>query len=122
MAVRIFDLRGVPDDEAEDVRQLLSRYAIEYYETPAGRWGISSPGLWILDNTQAKCSRELIARYQQDRAMRARQLYNEQCAQGQQPTLWHILTQDPLRVIAAFLVIAILLYLTIAPFVKVASG
>ena len=73
MAVRIFDLRGVPDDEAEDVRQLLSRYAIEYYETPAGRWGISSPGLWILDNTQAKCSRELIARYQQDRAMRARQ-------------------------------------------------
>lgn len=122
MAVRVFDLRGVPDDEAEAVRQLLSRHAIDYYETPAGRWGISSPGLWIRDSAQSKQTLDLIAHYQQERALRARALYKEQCAQGQQPTLWHVVTQDPLRVIAALLVIAILLYVTLAPFIKVASG
>lgn len=122
MAVRIFDLRSVPDDEAEDIRQLLNQHAIDFYETPAGRWGISSPGLWIRDDALSKQTSELIAQYQQERALRARALYEEQCALGQQPTLWHVVTQDPLRVIAAIAVIAILLYVTLAPFIKVASG
>ena len=41
MSKLLFRLRNVPDDEAEEVRQLLEEHGIETYETDAGNWGIS---------------------------------------------------------------------------------
>lgn len=35
----LFRLSGVPDDEADDVRMLLTDNAIDFYETSAGNWG-----------------------------------------------------------------------------------
>ena len=41
MPLQLFNLRGVPEDEAEDIRQLLDEHEIEFYETSAGNWGVS---------------------------------------------------------------------------------
>ena len=71
MAVLIFKLRYVPDDEAQEVRDLLSENAIDFYETSAGVFGISMPGLWIKNKDQTEIARQLIDEYQQLRQNRA---------------------------------------------------
>ena len=118
MAVQIFNLRGVPDDEAEDIRQLLAYHHIEYYETPAGLWGISSPALWITDDDQRPRGADLIAQYQQQRALDARQRYEAQKAQGQHLTLWGLVKLHPLRYVAALLAIAFIVFVSVGPFLK----
>ncbi|MBI5441365.1 MAG: hypothetical protein HY900_09165, partial [Deltaproteobacteria bacterium] len=40
------NLRNVPADEADEVRDLLRANAIDFYETQPSPWGISSGGLW----------------------------------------------------------------------------
>ena len=118
MPVQIFNLRNVPDDEAEEVRQLLVAHRIEHYETPAGRWGMSSPALWITDDDQRKHVTDLIAQYQQQRALAARQRYEEQKAQGQHLTLWGLVKLHPLRYVAALLAIGFIMLLSVGPFLK----
>ena len=121
MAVQVFDLRDVPDDEEKDILQLLSTHCIDYYETPAGRWGISSPGFWIRDDTQWALVSNLIARYESERAIQARKFYEEQQALGVQPTLWDSVAQYPLRVVAVLLVVGFVLYVSVVPFFGVAG-
>ena len=67
MTVLLFALRGVPDDEADEVRELLTEQEIDYYETSAGNWGISMPALWLRDRGQLQEARELLANYQRQR-------------------------------------------------------
>lgn len=119
MAVQIFNLRNVPEDEADEICQLLEAHHIEFYETPAGRWGMSSPGLWVSDDAQCAPAKQLIAEYQQQRTERARQLYAEQKAQGQHLTLWASVKLHPLRVAGALLVLALTLYVSVGPFLKI---
>lgn len=121
MAVQVFDLRGVPEDEAQDIRQLFSAQSIDYYETPAGRWGISSPGFWIRDDTQWEHVANLIAQYESERAIKARKCYEEQQAQGVQPTLWDVMSQYPLRMVAVLSAVVFVLYVSVVPFFSVAS-
>jgi len=118
MAVQIFNLRGVPDDEADDIRQLLTTHHIEHYETPAGRWGMSSPALWITNDEQREQVVEMMARYQQQRALSARQLYEDQKAQGQHLTLWGLVKRHPLRYVAALLALAFIALVSLGPFLK----
>ena len=47
MAKLLFKLRGVPDDEADDVRQLLEENGMRVYETSAGTWGTGVPAIWL---------------------------------------------------------------------------
>jgi hypothetical protein len=46
MSKLLLNLRGVPDDEADDVRRFLGSRGISYYETPPSRWGTAG-GIWI---------------------------------------------------------------------------
>jgi hypothetical protein len=46
MSKLLLNLRGVPDDEADDVRRFLGSSGIGYYETPPSRWGTAG-GIWI---------------------------------------------------------------------------
>ena len=52
MPVKLFSLRGVPDDEADEIRALLAQHAIDYYETPPGNWGVSMPAIWLPDDSE----------------------------------------------------------------------
>lgn len=109
MAVLLFKLRYVPDDEADEIRELLSSNAIDYYETSAGIFGISMPGLWLHNEAQLDKARQLIDEYQQLRQERARQDYE----QGTSRTFMDMFKEDPVRYTSFVLAILLLGYLVI---------
>lgn len=67
MSTLIFRLRNVDIDEADAVRDLLAQHQIPFYETDAGNWGISMPGIWLYDDSDKPRARDLIDRYQAER-------------------------------------------------------
>ena len=77
MSKRLFNLRNVPDDEADEVRALLTAHAIDWYETAPGPWGISAPALWLQDADAYPQARRLLDDYQQARREQAREHLRE---------------------------------------------
>jgi len=117
MAVKLFKLRHVPDDEAEDIRQLLQEHEIEFYETDAGGWGISVPAIWLYDENDLERARELIEVYQQQRAQLARADYQSKKEHGLHETVLDKIMQQPLRFVLFMMMSLFVIYVTLAPFV-----
>jgi len=119
MPTLLFRLNGVPHDEADEVRALLRDSKIDFYETHAGRWGISLGGIWLRDEDgdRAERARSLIEDYEQERTGRAREAYDEQRRSGRRETLVQRLLSDPLKVIAVFAIVLGVLYLSLMPFI-----
>ncbi len=82
MSTLLFSLRGVPDDEADEIRELLTANNIDYYETSAGNWGISMPALWVSNNEQVFEAQKLLNQYHQQRAITQREIYNQLKKEG----------------------------------------
>ena len=117
MAVLIFRLNGVSDEEAQDVRDLLTDNALDHYETSAGRWGVSVAGLWLVNDNDKTRARELIDAYQLER-----QRYFEQLKIETPPeTFSDRLKQSPLNVIFYSLLAVTILFLSLSPFIKFLS-
>lgn len=116
MPVQIFKLRNVPDDEAADVRALLIENDIDFYETSAGNWGISAPGIWLRDESRFAEARALIDAYQAERGRRMREEYERLKRQGRQRSVAQLIAEDPLRAILYLIGIAVILYISIKPF------
>lgn len=121
MPVKLFSLRGVPDDEAEEVRALLTKHAVDYYETPAGMWGISMPAIWLQDESQLARAKSLIEEYQRVRGEQARAAYAQLKAEGKHRTLLDALRENPLRFIVYICAAAALLYVSTKPFLSLGS-
>lgn len=119
MAKKIFGLRGVPDDEAEDIRQLLTEHRIDYYETTAGNWGVSMPAIWLADEQQFTQAKKLIDAYQAERSVRIRDEYERQKKAGLIETLQDRIKRDPVNYIVTIAFIIFLLYIFIGPFVSI---
>ncbi|WP_347988775.1 DUF6164 family protein [Methylomonas sp. AM2-LC] len=83
MAILFFSLRGVPVDEAEDVRSLLIDNSIEFYETPGGNWGVSMPAIWLYHQEDLETIQPVFDAYQHQRTIQQRNLYH-QLKQSQQ--------------------------------------
>ncbi len=115
MATLLFKLRGVPDDEADDIRELLTEHHIEYYETTSGSWGISLPAIWLHQKQQFEKAKTLIDTYQQERAKKAREYYAKQCDAGTQRTLFTLIKENPIKWLAYLFAILFVLYLTTIP-------
>ncbi len=121
MPVQLMRLRGVHEDEAQDLRELLEANGIVYYETPAGNWGISMPAIWLRDEAELPRARALLDDYQRERATRVRSEYQQLKKTGQQKTFLQQLKTHPGRVVAYLVVIAIILYFSTKPFVDLAG-
>jgi hypothetical protein len=121
MAVLLFRLNGVPEDEAVEIRALLDENAIDYYETDAGRWGISMAGIWLRDDSQLQQARALIDAYQQQRFARAREEFEKRKAAGEVETMLGRAMRQPLRFIFYLLAILLILYLSLIPFMGFAE-
>jgi len=121
MAVLLFRLNGVPQDEAEDIRALLDEHAIDYYETEQGNWGISLAAIWLRDEAQRERAMALIDAYQQERYTRAREAYEAKKQAGEVETLLGRALRQPLRFVLYLLAILAILYLSIVPFIKLAN-
>lgn len=99
MARLLLNLRNVPDDEARDVRALLDEHAIEYYETPPSRWGISMGGIWLRNDADYPRARETMDAYQVERAERARADYAQRKRNGEIETFAGVLRRRPAEVL-----------------------
>ncbi|GMR00544.1 MAG: DUF6164 family protein [Zetaproteobacteria bacterium] len=121
MSVRLFNLRNVPDDEADEVRQLLAGNEIDFYETHAGGWGVSSPAIWLHDNSRLEQAKELIKAYQRERAATARTAYEQLRREGRHPTLMYNIRRHPLQFILLVLMALFILYVSLSPFLRFGS-
>jgi hypothetical protein len=115
MAILLFRLNQVPDDEAMDIRELLAANEIYFYETHAGFWRMGVDAIWLPDASAETQARELIAQYQHERTERQQQNHAQLVAQGEQVTLWKNLRAQPFRMLAAVLAVLFVLGLTLAP-------
>ena len=116
MAILLFKLNNVPDDEALDIRELLESNDIYFYETHAGFWRLGVDAIWLTDNTNEDKARELIKHYQAERTANQQKNYAQLVEQGEAPTLWKNFCASPLRFVLLILAVAFVLGLTFAPF------
>lgn len=116
MAILFFYLRGVPDDEADAVRNLLTDRGIAFYETSAGTWGTSTPAIWLHDQRDLATARALVADYEEKRGAEERAKYQDLRRAGRHRKLVDIIREDPWRVILYLAFVAFLLYISIRPF------
>lgn len=118
MSALVFRLRNVPQEEADEVRELLSEHAIDWYETTAGNWGIAMPGLWVNDESELPRARELINTYQRERSETQRRNHELGKLRGDEPTLMQRITEQPLKVAGIVLFCLFILYISINPFLR----
>lgn len=119
MARIFFRLRLVPDDEAEDVRQLLDDSHIPWYETSAGRWGVSFPAIWVTEDDDLPRAKELLAQYQANRLERIRAEQQSRAENGESETLISRILQRPVQGFGILIVIAVIVYFSIRPFFSI---
>lgn len=112
----LLNLRGVPDDEADDVRAVLDAEHIAYYETTPSLWGISSGGIWVAEDADFAAAKRAVDDYERERSARVRAEYAAAKRAGTAETLGSLLRDDPLRVVMTVLGILIVLGLATLPF------
>jgi len=113
MSKLLLNLRGVPDDEADDVRRFLEGSGIGYRETEPSMWGTSG-GIWIHDADVAEAKR-LMGEYQREREARARAERAEAERNGTAETFVAVLRTEPLRVVLTVIGMLLLLALMAIP-------
>lgn len=119
MAVLLFRLRNVPEEEADDVRQILDQAGMAFYETSAGRWGIGMPAIWLQHDDDKPRARQLLDDYQHQRVQ---QMRAQQAELGEPRSLLQHWLAQPLRVIVYLAVVAVILYFSVLPFFSIFSG
>ena len=112
MSILFFDLRGVPYDEAEEVRELLVSHQIEFYETHAGMFGVSLPAIWLYDPADLAKARPLFDAYQQQRTTTQKAHYQSLKAQGLQPGFWLHNLKNPMRFLSYSLILVLVIYVS----------
>ncbi|WP_090657805.1 DUF6164 family protein [Nitrosomonas marina] len=113
MSKILFKLNGVPDDEANDVRALLSDNDIDFFETAAGNWGVSMPAIWLRDENQFDRARALLDEYQQARTIRMREEYDSLKKSGKHKTLLDAVKERPVLFIVHLAVTILVIYLSL---------
>jgi hypothetical protein len=126
MTALLFNLTHVPEDEAEEIRQLLASHNLEFYETDAGRWKSGVAAIWLHDPTQLEQARALLNEYQAQRQAQARSHYAELKARGELPSWSTKFRDNPWHFGAAVLftgvATAVILALMILPFLGYLAG
>ena len=116
MSRLLIKLRHAPEDEIEEIRSLLQEHRIDFYETQAGPWGISAPGIWLNDEHQYDRAKALLDDYQENRFREKRAEYEELRRAGQHRTFTQNLLDKPLQVLRYSLIAGLILYFSISPF------
>jgi len=115
----LFKLNGIPEDEHIDVRRLLDENDINYYETDAGRFGISLAAIWLPDSVDPERATELLDHYQQQRYQQARELYEQQQRDGTAETFLLKALHSPVKTVLYIAGILAVLYFSTMPFFSI---
>ena len=121
MSVFLFKLNGVPDDEAEDIRELLAENNIAFYETSAGKWGISMAAIWLQHETQQQKARILIQEYQRERVIKVREEFAALRKAGKIDTFADRIKQNPILFIIYLATSLLIVYFSIKPFLNIGN-
>ncbi|AFJ02882.1 hypothetical protein Q7C_1741 [Methylophaga frappieri] len=116
MATLLFHLNNVPEDEADDVRQLLTDKNLDFYETHAGFFGLGVAAIWLHNDEQLPVARAIIDEYQAQRAVIQREHYDTLRANGEIPGFGGFILQHPFRFSIILVLILFVLTLTLMPF------
>ena len=117
MSKLLFDLRNVPDDEADDVRALLDAHGISYYETKPAAWGLFGGGIWITEDERITDAKSILSDYQLQRQAAAQAAYAAARRDGTAETLWTTLRREPRNALVLLITIVFVVGLTVLPFV-----
>jgi len=117
MAKLLFKLNQVPDDEAFEVRALLEEQGVEFYETTSGNWGVSMAAIWLSEPDDYERAKALLEDYQAERVLRMRAELEQRESAGEAETFATRVGQRPLQVVSILVLIALIAYVSIAPFV-----
>ena len=118
MSKLLFRMRNVPEEEAQEVRELLDKNSIAFFETFAGSWGISLPALWLKREEQFEQARELLDAYQSERSKIIREEYELRLQNGEAKTIWHNFSENPFRFVAYMGLVALVLFLSLQLFLS----
>ncbi len=113
MSTILFRLNGVSDEEAADVRELLVRNEIDFYETSPGNWGVSVPAIWLRDDDQLQKARVLLDEYQAARTLRVREEYARLKKEGKSKTFIDKIKESPIQWVAHLVAVLLVIYLSI---------
>ena len=119
MGIQLMKLRNVPDDEAFEIRALLSEHDIDFYETSPGLLGFSTPAIWLNNPEQLEHAKKLLQNYQQQRYEKAKAAYEQD---GHKRTLFTIAKEKPLQFLFSIALIALILYFSTKPFIDLGAG
>lgn len=113
MAVLFFNLRGVPSDEADDIRALLAANNIDFYETDAGNWGMSLPAIWLYNKDDLLIAGPLFDEYQAQRAQRQRALYLQAKRLGEHQSFLQRHKSRPLQFLLYLVALILITYASV---------
>ena len=118
MTKRIFSYPWSAEEEADGIRNLLQSHHIEFFETPASRWGFTHAAIWLKNDEDLDNALVLLQRYHLDYAENARQQFQRET--GYKPnasflhrvafTLKYNVKRKSLLVLVAFGLALVLLY------------
>lgn len=118
MAKLLFSLKQVPDDEADAIRELLTSNHIDFYETTAGNWGISAPGIWLKQADEYPRAKRLLEEFQQIWSREQKDRYQQLELEGNSKSFIDGLKQNPLQVIIYIAIVLVVLYASTKPFIS----
>ncbi len=116
MSHLLFKLSGVPEDEAEDIRDLLESAEIEWYETDSGRWGLGYAAMWTREESKVERAKELIKAYQIERYQKAQSELEQLEQSGQKISRLEFFMQSPIKFTLLVIFAGLLGYFTVVPF------
>lgn len=122
MSILLMKLRGVPDEELQEVRTLLEEADIDFYETSGGNWGMSLPGLWLRDESRLQEARSILDEYQASRLQQAREQYEEDKKQGRTRGWTAIFLDNPWRFLLYMALVGLLVYISTIPWFGLGSS
>jgi len=116
MSHLVFKLNSVPDDEAEEVRELLENNNIHFYETDSGRWGLGYAAIWMKDKEQLEEAKSLIKNYQMERYQRVKSEHDALEKSGEQVSRIEFFMNSPIKFTILLAFAGLLAYFTVMPF------
>lgn len=114
----LFKLHSAPEDEIEEVRELLKHHEFDIYETEAGRWGIGIAAIWLKNLEQLEQAQQVLFEYQKQRYENAQESRVEVEKLTIMQGLYIKFKQDPEQFILTLIGLSVVLGLTIYPFLN----
>lgn len=111
-------MHGAPDDEIEEVRELLESHQFDTYETEPGRWGIGIAAIWLKNEEQLAQASEVLSEYQKQRYENAQESRAEVEKLTVLQGLYIKFKQDPEQFMLTLLGLSAVLGLTLYPFLN----